>query len=82
MLTPTWAAELNQIMAYLCGQVWVIAKEWVAIYEKETFSGAERQQKVYEMLSYQLRKSGLDVADSLINFAIEGALQYLRRRAG
>ncbi|MDG4595503.1 MAG: hypothetical protein P9F75_07385 [Candidatus Contendobacter sp.] len=81
-MNAIWMGLLNQLMGYLCGQLWAIAKEWVAIYEQESFPDAEKRKRVYEMLSYQMYRAGVDVADSLINFSIEAALQYLRRRAG
>ena len=76
---------LNRLMGYLCGRLWDIAKQWVAIYEtddKAGLSGAEKRAHVAAMIREEARAIGVTLAESLINLAVEAAVQYVRRRAG
>ena len=76
-----WLALLNRIMAYLCGRLWELAKEWVALYERKDLTSAEKRERVADMLREEARIVGVDLAESLINLAIEAALQIVRRKA-
>ena len=58
---------LDQVSTWVCGRdLWRSAQGWVALYERKDLSGAEKRARV--------------LAASLVGFAIEAALQYLRRR--
>ena len=80
-----WMGFLNQIMAYLCGRLWEIAKQWAAIYEADDragLSGAEKRAHVAAMIREEARAIGVTIAESLINLAVEAAVQYIRSLAG
>ena len=82
-MNAIWMGLLNRLMAYLCGQLWDIAKREVALMEAERdLPKPEKRSRVIARLSAAAKEMGMEMADSLINFAIEAALQYLRRRAG
>lgn len=84
-MNAIWMGLLNQLMAYLCGQLWDIAKQWVAIYEEDEqseLSGAKKRGRVANMIREEARAIGVNITENLINLAVEAALQYLRRRAG
>jgi len=53
----------------------------VALYERKDLTSAEKRERVADMLREEARIVGLDLADSLINLAIEAALQIVRRKA-
>lgn len=70
---------LNRIMLWLCGdKLWELARAWVRLYENKEMSGKEKQERVLNMLQIEVQTLGLDIATSLINLAIEAAVQYLR----
>jgi len=54
----------------------------VALYERKDLSGAEKRARVLAALQEEFTTLGKTLAASLVGFAIEAAVQYVRRRAG
>lgn len=74
---------LDRVARWVCGRdLWVAAQEWVALYERKDLTGAEKRDRVLAALQEEFAALGKDLATSLVGFAIEAALQSLRRRAG
>lgn len=70
----------NQLLIWLCGgTLWQRARAWVALYERQDLTGAEKRDQVVAGLTAELQTLGLAVAGSLINLAVEAAVQYLRQ---
>lgn len=73
---------LDQVSAWVCGRdLWRSAQGWVALYERKDLSGAEKRARVLAALQEEFTTLGKTLAASLVGFAIEAALQYVRRRA-
>ena len=73
---------LDRVAAWLCGRdLWAAAQSLVALYEDKTMPPYEKRARVFVALRDELQTLGLEVVETLINFAIEAALVYLRRRA-
>lgn len=71
---------LNRLMVWLCGgRLWDMAQQWVAMYETKDLTGAEKHERVLAMLQEEARVIGLNLTNSLLNLAIEAAVQYVRR---
>jgi hypothetical protein len=73
-------ALLNQVMTYLCGRLWAVARAGADLYETRELTGAEKRHRVAVMVRDEATTIGLSVADSLINFAVEAAVQMIRSR--
>lgn len=74
---------LDRVAAWVCGRdLWVTAQELVALYERKDMSGKEKRERVLSAILTDFAALGQDLATSLVSFAIEAALQALRRRAG
>lgn len=74
---------LDRVAAWVCGRdLWASAQEWVALYERKDLPGEEKRERVLNAILAEFAALGQDLAASLIGFAIEAAVQYLRRRAG
>ena len=74
------AVLLNRIMIWLAGaELWQRAQSWVTLYENKEIPSAEKRERVLVMLKTELKTLGIDLATSLLNFALEAALQYVRR---
>ena len=74
------ALMLDRLMAWLIGPSgWGAAQALVALYEDQEMPSTEKRARVLEALLVELKLMGLDLASSLVNFAIEAAVQYLRR---
>lgn len=70
---------LNRIMIWLTGpDLWERAQSWVALYENKDIPSSEKRERVLVMLEQELKTLGKELSASLINFAIEAALQYIR----
>ncbi len=77
------AVLLNRLMIWLVSaDLWERVQAWVKLYEDKDLAGAEKRERVLAILQTELLTVGLDLSKSLLNFAIEAAVQYLRRRAG
>jgi len=75
------AVLLNRVMIWLCGgQLWGLAQAWVQLYEQKDLTGAEKRDRVAQMLQIEAYTLGIDLAHSLLNFVIEAAVQYARRK--
>lgn len=75
------AMLLNWLMIWLCGgKLWELAQAWVKLYETKDLTSAEKRERVLAMLQIEVQTLGLDIAQSLINLAIEAAVQYIRRK--
>lgn len=76
------AVLLNRIMTWLVSDdLWERAQSWVALYENKDIPSSEKRERVLVMLEIELKTLSEELSTSLINFAIEAALQYVRRRA-
>lgn len=74
------AILLNRIMTWLVSDdLWKRAQAWVALYENKDIPSSEKRERVLVMLETELKTLGIDLATSLLNFALEAALQYVRR---
>lgn len=77
----TWLL-LDRVARWVCGRdLWISALSWVALYEREDLTSAEKRARVLDTLQREFAALGKDLAASLIGFAVEAAVQYLRRRA-
>ena len=75
-------ALLDRVARWVCGRdLWAAAQEWVALYERHDLTGAEKRERVLDALQEQFTILGRELAASLAGFAIEAAVQVLRRRA-
>jgi len=73
---------LDQVSAWVCGRnLWSSAQSWVGLYERKDLSGAEKRARVLAALQEEFAALGQTLAASLAGFAIEAAVQFLRRRA-
>ena len=73
---------LDRVAAWVCGRdLWSSAQSWVGLYERKDLSGAEKRARVLAALQEEFAALGKTLAASLVGFAIEAAVQYLRRRA-
>lgn len=73
---------LDRVAAWVCGRdLWASAQSWVALYESRSLSGAEKRDRVLNALQEEFAALGKELAASLVGFAIEAAVQYVRRRA-
>lgn len=76
------AVLLNRLMVWLVsGDLWQRAQSWVALYEDKDIPSAEKRERVLVMLETEIKTLGLGFGTSLLNFAIEAAVQYVRRKA-
>lgn len=76
------AVLLNRLMTWIVSaELWERAQSWVALYENKELSGAEKRERVLVMLEAELKTLGKDLTTSLLNFAIEAAVQYARRQS-
>lgn len=74
---------LDRVAAWVCGRdLWTSALTWVALYERKDLGGAEKRALVLDAIQTEFCAIGKDLAASLVSFAIEAAVQYLRRRDG
>ena len=74
---------LDRVAAWVCGRdLWDSAQDLVELYEDKEMPPYEKRARVFLALQEELKILGQDIVGNLINFAIEAALQYLRRRAG
>jgi len=74
------AVILNRLMTWLVSDdLWQRAQSWVALYENKAIPSAEKRECVFVMLEMELKTLGQELSTSLINFALEAALQYVRR---
>ena len=72
---------LDRVSAWVCGRdLWHSAQAWVGLYERKDLSGAEKRSRVLAALQEEFAALGKDLAASLVGFAIEAAVQYVRRR--
>lgn len=75
-------ALLDRVAAWVCGRdLWAAAQSWVVLYERKDLTGAEKRVRVLAALQEEFAALGKDLAASLAGFALEAAVQYLRRRA-
>lgn len=75
------AVLLNRLMIWLCGgRLWDLAQSWVKLYENKDLPSAEKRERALAMLQIEAHTLGIDLAQSLLNLAIEAAVQYVRRR--
>lgn len=75
------AVLLNRLMMWLCGErLWTLAQSWVTLYENKDIPSDEKRGRVLVMLQVEAKTLGVELAESLINLAIEAAVQYVRRR--
>ncbi len=75
------AMLLNRVMIWICGgRLWESAKACVLLYENKEISGEEKRKRVLDLLKIEAKALGMDLAESLFNMAIEGAIQYIRRK--
>lgn len=75
------AVLLNRIMTWLVSDdLWKLAQSWVSLYENKDIPSSEKRERVLVMMEMELKVIGKELNASLINFAIEAALQYVRRR--
>jgi len=72
---------LNRALSLFLGELWLFLKEAVATYERLDLHSAQKRAMVYEAAMNHARKSGLDIAASLMNLGIEAALQVVRGKA-
>ena len=76
------ALLLDRVAAWLCGRdLWAAAQDWVALYERKDLAGAEKRARVLNAIQEEFAAMGKNLAASLVGFAIEAAIQYLRRCA-
>ena len=74
------AVLLNRLMIWvISADLWERAQSWVALYERKNLPPAEKRARVLVMLETELWRLGLDLTTSLLNFALEAAVQYVRR---
>lgn len=74
---------LDRVAAWICGRdLWASAKEWVALCENKNMPPYEKRARVFVALREKFAALGKDLSASLVGFAIEAAVQSLRRRAG
>lgn len=74
------AVLLNRLMIWVVGgRLWELAQAWVTLYESKDIPAEEKRGRVLAMLQTEAQTLGLDLAQSLINLAIEAAVQYVRR---
>lgn len=74
---------LDRVATWVCGRdLWESSQSWVALYERRDLTSAEKRARVLAAIQEEFAALGRDLAASLLNFAIEAAVQYLRRRAG
>lgn len=72
---------LDRVARWVCGRdLWAAAQSWVALYERRDLTGAEKRERVLAALREEFTALGKDLAASLAGFAIEAAVQSLRRR--
>ena len=72
---------LDRVAAWLCGRdLWASAQSWVALYERRDLTGAEKRARVLAAIQEEFAPLGKDLAASLVHFAIEAAVQYVRRK--
>lgn len=77
-MNPLTALLLERTARWVCGRdLWDAAQTWVALYECKDLTGAEKRDRVLAAL----QKEFVALAASLAGFAIEAAVQFLRRRA-
>lgn len=76
------AVLLNRIMTRLVSDdLWKLAQSWVSLYENKDIPSSEKRERVLVMMEMELKVIGKELSVSLINFAVEAALQYVRRRS-
>ena len=74
------AVLLNRLMTWLVSDdLWQRAQSWVTLYENKNIPGPEKRERVLVMLELELKTLGQGLSTSLINFAVEAAVQYVRR---
>lgn len=74
-------ALLDRVARWVCGRdLWAAAQEWVALYERKDLTGDEKRERVLNAILAEFAALGKELATSLVGFAIEAAVQYLRRR--
>ena len=72
---------LERVSAWVCGrELWGMALDMVMIYERKEMSGAEKRARILAAMYTEFEVMGKDLASSLAGFAVESALQYIRRR--
>ena len=72
---------LDQVANWFCGRdLWASAQTWVALYERKDLTGAEKRARVLNAIQEEFAVLGKALGVSLIGFAIEAALQYVRRK--
>ena len=75
------AVLLNRLMIWLVSDdLWQRAQSWVTLYENKNIPGPEKRERVLVMLETELKVLGKELSASLINFLIEAAIQYVRRK--
>lgn len=73
------ATLLNRLMIWLVSaDLWERAQSWVALYENKSIPSVEKHERVLVMLETELKTLGVELGTSLLNFAIEAAVQYVR----
>lgn len=74
-------ALLDRVARWVCGRdLWTAAQSWVALYERKDLSSAEKRERVLNALREEFAALGKELAASLAGFALEAAVQILRRR--
>ena len=72
---------LDRVAAWVCGRdLWGSAQAWVGLYERKDMTGAEKRARVLDAIQKEFFALGKELATSLVGFAIEAAVQYVRRR--
>ena len=75
------AVLLNRLMTWLVSDdLWQRAQSWVTLYENKNIPGPEKRERVLIMLETELWALGRTLTTSILNFVIEAAVQYVRRR--
>lgn len=76
------AVLLNRLMTWLVSaDLWERAQSWVKLYEDKELPATEKRARVLVMLETEIKTLGLGFGTSLLNFAIEAAVQYVRRKS-
>ena len=71
---------LSHLMIWLASEdLWRRAQAWVALYENKELPPAEKRERVLVMLETELKTLGRTLTTSILNLAIEAAVQYVRR---
>lgn len=82
LMIKVYRTAYNRLMTWLIGdRLWELAQNWVGIYEDKDIPSEEKRARVVNALLHEAGILSLEVATSLVNLAVEAAVQYLRRFA-